>query len=221
MIEAQLSVFDASVFAVLALSCLFAFFRGFVREVLSLGAWIGAAIVTIYYFPMVAEKIRPHFKNPIGAAGVGTLGIYTTALICFSIINTIILKFIKSGSDVGMLDNLLGLFFGAFRGGVIIALAFFLYTIVEPDEKKYPDEIKKAHTYPYVEKSAAMLAKIAPEYLREVSSLQKKLQQEEASRPKISSSELDAALNDANKPASGTAGTTGTGSSVPVETPKP
>ena len=43
MIETHLNLFDATVLGILALSCLFAFFRGFVREILSLGAWIGAA----------------------------------------------------------------------------------------------------------------------------------------------------------------------------------
>ena len=53
------------------MSCLFAFFRGFVREVLSLGAWLGAAIVTMYYFPEMAARLKPHFKSAVGAAGVG------------------------------------------------------------------------------------------------------------------------------------------------------
>ena len=43
MIETQLSIFDAVVLGILVVCCLFAFFRGFVREILSLGAWIGAA----------------------------------------------------------------------------------------------------------------------------------------------------------------------------------
>ena len=34
MIETHLNVFDAGVIGIMALSCLFAFFRGFVREVL-------------------------------------------------------------------------------------------------------------------------------------------------------------------------------------------
>lgn len=177
MIETQLNLFDASVIGVMVLSCLFAFFRGFVREVLSLGAWIGAAIVTLYYFPNVAEALKPHFKNPIVAAGVGTLGIYISALMAFSMINMLILKFVKEGSDVGMLDNLLGLAFGAFRGAFIVALGFFLITVAIPEEQ-YPEWLEKSITRPYAEKGAVMLAKLAPDYLREVSSLQKKATEE-------------------------------------------
>ncbi len=66
MIETHLNIFDAAVLGIMALSCLFAFYRGFVREVLSLGAWIGAGIITIYYFPQVAEKLQPHFQKSGG-----------------------------------------------------------------------------------------------------------------------------------------------------------
>jgi membrane protein required for colicin V production len=177
MIETHLNIFDATVIGILALSCLFAFFRGFVREILSLGAWIGAAIVTLYYFPEVAEKLQPHFKSPVVAAGVGTLGIYVTALVCFSIINMFILKFMKEGSDVGMLDNLLGLLFGAFRGAFIVSLGFFMITMAM-HEDEYPHWISQSVTHPYVEKGALVLARMAPDYLREVSTLQKKAEEQ-------------------------------------------
>jgi len=177
MIETHLNLFDMAVIGVMVLSCLFAFFRGFVREMLSLGAWLGAALVTVYYFPEVAEKLRPHFKSAIGAAGVGTLGIYTAALLGFSLFNTIILRFVKSGTEVGMLDNLMGLLFGAARGALIVSLGYFLMTIALP-EKEYPDWLKKSVTRPYVEQGAIKLAKVAPDYLREISTLEKKAAEE-------------------------------------------
>lgn len=172
MIETQLSILDATVIAIMLLSSMFAFFRGFVREMLSLSAWVGAGIVTIYYFPAVSEAVRPHFKSPTGAVGLSTLGIYTAALLCFSLVNMLILKFVKSGSEIGVLDNTLGLVFGAFRGAVIIALAFFIFTIVVP-ERDYPPWMTASKTYPFVEKSASLLASVAPDYLREISTLQK------------------------------------------------
>ena len=177
MIETQLNLFDAAVIGVMLLSCLFAFFRGFVREVLSLGAWIGAAVVTVYYFPEVAAKLQPHFKSQVGATGVGTLGIYTCALIAFSIFNAVILKFVRSGKEVGMLDNLLGLFFGVARGALLISLGFFILTMAMPEDE-YPDWIKTSLSRPYAEKGALFLAKAAPEYLREISHLQKKANEE-------------------------------------------
>lgn len=177
MIETQFSIFDAVVIAVMATSCLFAFFRGFVREILSLGAWIGAGIVTIYYFPDAAEWLKPHFKTPVVAAGFATLGLYITALIGFSILNRFILKFIKSGDEVGPTDNILGLVFGALRGAFIVSLGFFMLLIALP-ENDYPDWLKQSVTLPYAEKGAMLLISVAPDYLKDMADLQKKMQAE-------------------------------------------
>ncbi|MDE3060077.1 MAG: CvpA family protein [Pseudomonadota bacterium] len=173
MIETHLNLFDAIVIGLMVLSCVFAFFRGFVREILSLGAWIGAGIVTVYYFPSVAVRLQPYFRTPTVAAGVATLAVYVAALIIFSLFNMLILKFLKEGSDVGLLDNMLGLLFGAFRGALIISLGYFLLTIALP-EKEYPAWLKTSVTRPYVEQGAVVLARVAPHYLREISSLERR-----------------------------------------------
>lgn len=174
MIEAQLSAFDATVLGITALSALVAFFRGFVKEVLSLGAWVGAGLVTIYYFPEAAKMLSPHIKSPTIAAGLGTLGLYIAALMGFSLINTIILKFVKTGSDIGMLDNSLGLAFGLFRGMFIVSLGMLMITMVMT-EKEYPRWLKEAKTRPLAEYGAVMLAQMAPEYLQELTNLRHKL----------------------------------------------
>ena len=41
---------DLAVIGIVALSAIFAFARGFVREALSIVAWVGAAAVTLYGF---------------------------------------------------------------------------------------------------------------------------------------------------------------------------
>ena len=104
---------------------------------------------------------------------MATIGVYTLALIGFSIINAIIIKFVKSGNEVGMLDNFLGFFFGAARGALLISLGYFMLVIALP-EKEYPDWLKQSYTRPYVEAGAIKLAQIAPNYLREISKLQKR-----------------------------------------------
>ena len=77
-----------------------------------------------------------------------------------------------------MLDNWLGFFFGILRGGFLIALSFFVMTIVLP-ENEYPKAIKSAKTLEYVEQGAIVVAKISPKYLREMSPLNKKLIEQE------------------------------------------
>ncbi len=172
MIQAQLSVFDAVVLGIMFLSCLFAFFRGFVREVLSLGSWIGAGLVTIYYFQTVAHKLEPQFKNPMAATGIATIGLYALSLLGFSVLNRIIMKFVKSGSDVGILDNFLGLLFGAARGAFIVSLSYLL-VVFAIGENARPEWMRGSFTLPYVIQSAGVLARVAPEYMHDISLLQK------------------------------------------------
>lgn len=207
MINTYLSYFDATVVAIMALSCLFACFRGFVKEILSLGAWVGAGLVTIYFFPSVAKELEPHFKNPVVAAGMATLGLYIIALLSFSLLNAVILRFMKEGSDVGFLDNTFGLIFGAIRGAFLVSLGFVLLTMVMPADE-YPVWIKEAHTKPYVEQGAIILLRAAPDYLQEISSLNEKMTGKKAVSPLFKSDggyerrqqdELDKLLEDDRK----------------------
>ena len=174
MIEADLTYFDAAVIGIMALSCLFAFFRGFVKEILSLGAWIGAGIVTLYFFRDVADLLKDNIKNDLVAGGLAALGLYVSSLIVFSIINSLIVRVMKEGGDVGILDNTLGLFFGAFRGAFIISLGYFLMLTVITEDNA-PDWLKNAHTKPYAEEGAIILGKAAPDYLVELTSLKDKI----------------------------------------------
>jgi membrane protein required for colicin V production len=178
MIETHLSIFDAVVLGILLVSCLFAFFRGFVREILSLGAWVGAAMITLYYFPEVAEKLQPHFKSAIVAAGIATLGLYIGALMGFSLINMFIFKFLKSGEEIGPVDNILGLMFGALRGAFVVSLGYFLMAMVLPGDDT-PEWLKQSVTLPYVEQGSLTLARIAPDYLRDMAELEKKMRTQE------------------------------------------
>ncbi|TMK28624.1 MAG: CvpA family protein, partial [Alphaproteobacteria bacterium] len=44
---------DLGVIAIIVLSAIFAFARGFVREALSIIAWVGAAAITVFGFSTV------------------------------------------------------------------------------------------------------------------------------------------------------------------------
>jgi uncharacterized membrane protein required for colicin V production len=76
-----------------------------------------------------------------------------------------------------MLDNLLGLGFGALRGAFIVSLGYLVLSLVV-DEENPPEWIKGAQTRPFAQKGALMLAAIAPGYLEEISSMSEKMKAE-------------------------------------------
>jgi membrane protein required for colicin V production len=173
MIGAPFNVFDAVVLSVLGLSALVAFFRGFIRELLSLGAWIGAAIITLYLFPHATDFMKHHMKNEHLAAGAAALGTYIGAFIAISLVNAIILRYVKTGMEVGLLDNFLGLIFGCFRGAFIISLAYLIMmSVISKDNP--PEWLKTSFTKDYAQEGADFLIKVAPGYLHNLEGLVKK-----------------------------------------------
>jgi membrane protein required for colicin V production len=167
MVEASLNIFDLGVIIVIGLSALLSFFRGFVREVLSLGAWLGAGIITLYSFPAVSKWLLPQVKSEMVASGLASMGVFICSLILLSILLGVLLKFLKPGSEVGFLDNFIGLLFGVARGVLVVSIAYFVMTIVI-NEKDLPEWLEGSLTRPYVAKSAAWVAAITPSYMDEI-----------------------------------------------------
>lgn len=177
MVEATFNMFDAAVILVIMLSTMLAFFRGFVREFLSLGAWVAAGIVTLYAYQAVAEKLMPHTSSDTVAFLLAGAGTYVTVLLGLSIFNSMVVRYVKSGDEVGMFDNFLGLLFGLLRGAFIVSLGYVVLSLVIDNENP-PVWVEEAATRPIVQKGAIILANIAPEYLEEISSLSTDLQKE-------------------------------------------
>lgn len=179
MIEAQLNMFDVAVIVIVLLSTVLAFFRGFVREVLSLGAWVGAAIITVYAFEPVAEVLKPHASRDMVAYLLAGVGTYLVTLLGISLFNALIIRYLKSGEEVGMLDNFLGLGFGALRGAFIISLGYLVLSLVI-DEKNPPDWVENAATREFAREGALILAAVAPGYMEDISSLTNSLKDKNA-----------------------------------------
>ena len=56
-------IIDICFVAILVISGILAYIRGFVREVLSVAAWVGAAFVTLYGYPHLQPFARAHIEN--------------------------------------------------------------------------------------------------------------------------------------------------------------
>lgn len=167
MIQTSLNIFDLGVIIIVGLSALLSFYRGFLREIMSLGAWIGAAFITLYTFPDVSEMIKPQVKNDMVASGLASMGVFMISLVVISILSGLLVKYLKPSGEVGFLDNLIGLMFGVARGVLLVAIGFFMMTLVM-NEKEYPDWVTESKTRPYVAQASDMVAKLAPSYLEGV-----------------------------------------------------
>lgn len=169
MVEASLNIFDLIVFFVIFLSGLIAFFRGFLKEVMSLGTWFAASAITVYAFQDVSEAIEPMVGSGTVAGALAAMGLFFGSLIVLSIFTMVFLRYLKKGNEAGFIDNGLGLIFGVLRGILIVALAYYVMSIMMC-ERDYPAWVQTALSKDFVRSSASMVAEMAPDYLGELTS---------------------------------------------------
>lgn len=152
---------DLIIIAILALSALLAFMRGFVREVLSIGAWVGAALATIYGFPLLQPFARKYIEVTLFADIAAGVSIFVVALIILTVLSHALAKNVR-GSALGAVDRSLGLLFGLVRGAVLVCLAYLVMAWAIPQEDR-PVWIAESRTLPLVQQGADLLLKILPE----------------------------------------------------------
>ena len=157
---------DIVVLAVIALSTLLALGRGFVKEVLSIFGWIGAAIGTFlifFYVPQVREFARKQIAEPLLADIACAVGLFVVLLIVLGFFNHAISSRVH-GSSLGPLDKSLGLVFGLLRGVILVALAHMAMTDwFIPNRDQRPDVINQARTEPYVAMAANFIKERIPQ----------------------------------------------------------
>ncbi len=152
---------DILVLLVLLLSGLLAFARGFVREALSIAAWVGAALITVFALPYASPPLRDFIDNPLVADFIAGVLIFILSLIGLSVGGHFATKAIRD-SALNMLDRSLGLVFGLLRGIILVSLGYMLFVWLVPDTDDHPDWFSEARTLPLVEEAADILRVVVP-----------------------------------------------------------
>ena len=146
---------DIIVIAVVALSALIAFLRGFVREVLTIGSWLGASLVTLYGFPLLQPKFEQWISSKLAADIACGISLFIVSLIVFSLISHTLARFVR-GSALTAVDRSLGFLFGLARGAVLVSLAYMVVAALQPSL------IEGARTAPMMARGAQILKNLAP-----------------------------------------------------------
>lgn len=116
---------DIVILVVLALSGLFGLWRGFVREVLSLAAWIAALLVARFYAPALMPRLEGFLANEMARYVLAFALLCIGVLILGALINYLMSKLIRA-AGLQISDRLLGIVFGVARGVLIVALLVFI-----------------------------------------------------------------------------------------------
>ena len=158
--------FDLGIIVFVGLSGLFAFARGFVKEVLSIIAWFGASLAALYAFPYLRPLALRFTPSPEVADATSSLIAFVIALVILSFITAAVARRVKE-SPLSPIDRILGLIFGLARGALLAVLIFIALNTVLPALGAVPPWFSQARTRPLLMEGADALRKLAPRSIHE------------------------------------------------------
>ncbi|MEP7031331.1 MAG: CvpA family protein [Pseudolabrys sp.] len=175
------TLLDILLLAVMLISGLLAMIRGFMREILSIGAWGIAALVTLYAYSRVLPLAQGYIGNPTAAAAATVGGIFLVTLLIVSII-TVKISDMVLDSRVGALDRTLGFLFGLGRGllVVVVAYLFFSWLVLE---RSQPEWVRNAKSVVVLQKTGDWLKGLLPDDLDKTISKYRKPKQDDQEAP--------------------------------------
>jgi membrane protein required for colicin V production len=156
-----ITLLDIVLIAVMLISGLLAMVRGFMREVLSITAWVLAAAVTLYSYGKLLPYARQYFNNDIVATVAVVGGVFLGTLLLVSVL-TIRISDMVLDSRVGALDRTLGFLFGLARGLVIVVVAFQFFSWLVPDRSQ-PEWVRSAKSRVVLAGTGQWLMSMLPE----------------------------------------------------------
>jgi membrane protein required for colicin V production len=160
------TLLDLLVVLAVILSTVYAAYRGFVNETLSIFAWAAAAFATLYFAPSIAPFLRARMSTPLVGSIVAYAGIFVAVLVPLSFVSYRFSENVKN-SPVGAVDRALGVVFGVVRGLVLVGLAYILLSLFVPVHLQ-PHWIRGARLYPLIRGSSDVLLTLVPNHHHDV-----------------------------------------------------
>lgn len=154
--------FDIAVLLLVGMGAVTGFLRGFVQEMLALGAWIFALVAIHMLHTPLSKALTPTVGTESGAA---VLSFALLLLVPYAVVKLVAnwLGSKSRNSLLGPIDRVLGFGFGGIKGLIIVVLAFSVLvlgydTVWGPGGR--PDWITQARTYRFVNASSEALVKM-------------------------------------------------------------
>jgi membrane protein required for colicin V production len=125
-----MTTFDWVVVSVIGLSTLLAFFRGVIRELIALIAWVFGLIFALELTPVLGAALPDIFGHPAVRYVIAFTIILVAALLLGALVAWPLSKIVRV-AGLGFVDRFLGSIFGLVRG-VVLVLAFVFVAGLTP-----------------------------------------------------------------------------------------
>jgi membrane protein required for colicin V production len=117
-----MTAFDLIVIAIVALSALFAFWRGFIRVVMSLVGLVAAVLAAIHLAPSASSYLTMMSDNPVTRYLVAFALIFVVVALICGLLGWMLSRAVRA-VGLGFVDRVLGAVFGVARGVLIVVIA--------------------------------------------------------------------------------------------------
>lgn len=144
---------------ILLASGLFAYFRGFTHELLSIGSWALAIILALSFFPIATPYVTEYIDDLLIAQIIAGGAIFLITLIIAGLISSWLANKVLD-SSISALDRSLGFLYGLIRGGVLISMAFLIMHQVVGEEGR-PPMVVESRIEPYGTEGSRLLVRLA------------------------------------------------------------
>ena len=156
---------DLGILAVVAISGVLAFSRGFARELIALLALAAASAATYFLFPVVLPFAERMIGSDEIAAGATIVAVFVAVLILALVAAQPVAARVGDGG-AGSVDRWLGLVFGIARGAMIVVVGYILFAVVVPVPEQ-PAWLREARLIPFVHEAADWLLSFVPAELQD------------------------------------------------------
>ena len=154
------SIIDLTYLAITIWSLISCYKKGFILSILSMAKWLLAYVITLILFPRVKPYVKDMIDNEyVLDVGLG-MAIFIVVIFLVLLVNKGISKAVRY-TGIGGLDTTFGFFFG-FIKAYIISVCIFSGIHIVYNHDKWPINMDKSYTFPYLEKGSSYLIKEFP-----------------------------------------------------------
>ena len=157
-----MNVLDIAILVIVGISAVFSIFRGLVKEVLSIIAWVVSFWAAFTFTDAVGGGLERWISSPAIRWLVGFFIIFIGVLAVTAFINMLISKLVVKSGLSGT-DRMLGLVFGVVRGAIIVSIMVFICQMTPfPREPMW----QQSSLIPHFEVIARQLVRWLPDDIR-------------------------------------------------------